>query len=114
MQSIKGGSINGIRKLVAPRPSSAYFGGQRYEAQFGKAPPDDVPLHPRYVYDPIHVQTPKKAYVAKVSVDGKEHQSEPTDLESGLNLTPITIGTATRHIPVGSPNRERTYQKGSK
>jgi hypothetical protein len=95
-------------------PSTAYYGGKRYEALFGKASRDDVPMQPRYLYDPIHVQTPQKGYVARMRVEGKEYQSAPIDLKPGLNLVPITIDRETRYVVVGSPNRERPYKQGTK
>jgi hypothetical protein len=100
--------------VMESEPSTAYYGGKRYEALFGKATADDVPMHPRYYYDPIHVQTPRKGYVASVRVGGKEYRSEPTDLVSGVNLIPIEVGKQTRFLPVGSPNRGRDYKKDSK
>ena len=60
-------------------------------------------LHPRYMYDPILVHTPQKGYVAKVRIDGKDYQSEPTDLTAGVNLVPIQTGKLTRYVPVGAP-----------
>jgi hypothetical protein len=114
---IEGGSFGDavpFDPVLESEPSTAYFGGKRYEVLFGKAVADDVPMHPRYLYDPIHVQTPKKGYVATVRVNGKDYQSEPTDLENGVNLIPIRIGDMTRYLPVGAPTRERTYPKESK
>jgi hypothetical protein len=100
--------------VLESEPSTAYYGGKRYEALFGKSTPDDVPMHPRYYYDPIHVQTPRKAYVATVRVEGKEYRSEPTDLEGGVNLVAVKVGEVTRHVAVGSPNRGPKYKKESK
>lgn len=99
---------------IESEPSTAYYGGKRYEALLGKSTPDDVSMHPRYLYDPIHVSTPQKGYVAKVRIDGKEYQSASTDLDRGLNFVPITVGRTTRHVVVGSPSRERPYKKGAK
>lgn len=111
---IKGGSFGAevpFDPAIESEPSTAYYGGLRYEKLIGKSTPDSVRLHPRYLYDPILVQTPHKAYVAKVRVAGEEHQSDPVDLTEGVNLVPIAIGSVTRHIVVGSPSRERTYEK---
>ena len=79
---------------------------------FGKASPDKVRLHPRYLYDPIHVPTHngRKGYVAKVWIAGKEYQSEPMDLVAGVNLVPIKTDKLTRYVPVGAP-ANRPYQK---
>ena len=114
---IQGGSFGAVVALDPPlesEPSTAYYGGKKYEALFGKSTPDDVSMHARYLYDPILVQTPKKGYVATVRVEGKEYQSEPTDLENGLNLVSIKIGQVTRYVVVGSPGRERPYKKVAK
>ncbi len=103
---IRGGSYGPDVPFDPPiesEPSTAYYGGKRYEALFGPAKPDDVPMHPRYMYDPISVQTPQKGYVAHVRNDGKEYQSEPTDLVRGVNLVPIKVGDVTRYVVVGGP-----------
>ena len=60
-------------------------------------------LRPRYLYDPILVHTPQKGYVAKVRIDGKEYQSEPTDLVAGVNLVPIKTEKLTRYVVIGGP-----------
>jgi hypothetical protein len=96
---------------IESEPSTAYYGGKRYEAQFGKASPDNVPMHPRYLYDPILVHTPQKGYIAKVVIDGKTFQSEPTDLVAGVNLVRIETGKLTRYLPVGAPVSVRPYKK---
>jgi hypothetical protein len=41
--------------------------------------------------------------VAKVLIDGKEYQSEPTDLTPGVNLVPVQAERLTRHVVVGGP-----------
>ena len=64
-------------------------------------------LQPRYEDDPILVHTPQKGYVAKVRIDGKEYQSEPTDLVAGVNLVPIKTDKLTRYAPVGAPEMRR-------
>lgn len=111
---IKGGSFGPDVPFDPPiesEPSTAYYGGKRYQELFGKASPDKVRLHPRYLYDPIFVNTPvhtPKAYVAVVRIGGKEYRSEPTDLVKGVNLVPIKVGTLTRYLPVGAPTTLRT------
>ncbi len=84
-------------------PNSAYYGGAQYERLLGKAKPDAVTVHPRWEYDPIHVDTPRKAYVATVTIDGTVYHSAPTDLTPGVNLIPIQVGSVMRYLPVGSP-----------
>jgi hypothetical protein len=114
---IKGGSIGEHVAFDPPlesEPSTAMYGGQRYEALIGKAGPATASLHPRYLYDPILVQTPQKGYVAKVCVAGKEYQSAATDLAEGINLVPIAIGDQTRNVVVGSPSRQKSYQNAAK
>ena len=111
---IQGGSFGAAVPFDPPlesEPSTAYYGGKRYEELFGKASPDKVRLHPRYLYDPILVHTPRKGYVAKVRVGGKEYQSAPTDLAAGVNLVPVRTGTLTRYLPVGAPPIRRMYQQ---
>jgi hypothetical protein len=111
---IRGGSFGPDVPFDPPvesEPSTAYYGGKRYADTFGNASPDAVPLHPRYLYDPIFVQTPRKGYVAKVSIDGKEYQSEPTDLVAGVNLVPIKTEHQTRYVVLGAPTMRRLYQK---
>jgi RNA polymerase sigma factor (sigma-70 family) len=111
---IKGGSFGPDVPFEPPieqEPSTAYYGGKRYEQLFGKASPDKVRLHPRYLYDPILAHTPQKGYVAKVRIAGKEHQSEPTDLVPGVNLVPIRTEKQTRHVVVGAPPTRR-YKQG--
>ena len=105
---IRGGSFGPNVVFDPPiesEPSTAYYGGKRYESQFGKAKPDNVPLNPRYLYDPILVHTPVKRYVARVWIDGKEYQSEPTDLVAGVNLIAVKTEKQTRYVPVGAPNK---------
>ena len=119
---IKGGSFGPDVPFDPPieqEPSTAYYGGKRYEQLFGKASPDKVRLHPRHLYDPIHVPTHngRKGYVAKVWIAGTEYRSEPTDLVPGVNLIPIKAGTHTRHVAVGSPKTVRpgkAYKYGGK
>ena len=100
---------------VEQEPSTAYYGGKRYVQLFGPAPADNVKLHPRYMYDPIYVTThePRKAYVAKVWIDGKEYQSKPADLVKGVNLLPIQVGPLTRNVVLGGPSRPPSYQEKS-
>jgi hypothetical protein len=105
---IRGGSFGPDVPFDPPlesEPSTAYYGGKRYQELFGKASPDKVRLHPRWMYDPINVLTHNrpKGYVAKVWIDGKEYQSEPIDLVHGVNLVPIKAGTQVRHVVIGSP-----------
>ena len=95
---------------IESEPSTAYYGGKRYESQFGKAKPDNVPLNPRYLYDPILVHTPLKRYVARVWIDGKDYQSEPADLVASVNLIAVKTEKQTRYVPVGAPT-SRAYQK---
>ena len=60
---IRGGSFGPAVPFDPPiesEPNTAYYGGKRYESLFGKATPDKVSLHPRYLYDPILVHTPQK------------------------------------------------------
>jgi hypothetical protein len=95
---------------IESEPSTAYYGGKRYEAAFGKSEPDNVRLHPRYLYDPILVHTPQKGYVARVRISGKEYQSEPTDLVAGVNLVPVKTEKLTRYVVVGGPTT-RPYKK---
>ena len=111
---IKGGSFGPAVPFDPPvesEPNTAYYGGQRYEQLFGKGAPDGVRLHPRYMYDPILVHTPRKGYVAKVRIDGKEYQSEPTDLVAGVNLVPVRVGELTRYVVVGQPPMLPAYKK---
>jgi hypothetical protein len=103
---IRGGSFGPEAPFDPPvesEPSTAYYGGKKYEALFGKSSPDNVLLHPRYLYDPLRIQTPQKGYVARVRTGGKEYQSEPTDLVAGVNVVPIKTETLTRHVVVGGP-----------
>jgi hypothetical protein len=86
---------------VEQETNTAYYGGKKYVQIFGPAKPDDVKLHPRYMYDPLPVQTPQRGYVANVRVGDQEYQSEPTDLEKGVNVVPIRVGSLTRHVVVG-------------
>ena len=58
-------------------------------ATLRQSTPDREKLFPRYMYDPLRVHTPQKGCVVKVWIDGKEYQSEPTDLVAGVNLVPI-------------------------
>jgi hypothetical protein len=105
---IQGGSFGASVSFDPPiesEPSTAYYGGKTYEKIFGKASPDGVPLHPRYLYDPIRVPTPQKKYVARVRIGGKDYQSEPADLGAGVNLVPIQTETLTRYVVVGEPGR---------
>jgi hypothetical protein len=92
-------------------PSTNYYGGKRYEEHFGKASPDDVPLHPRYLYDPIFIHTPQKGYVATVHVGGLEYRSAPTDLVAGVNLVAVQVGALTRYVVAGAPTMVRAYKK---
>ncbi len=111
---IRGGSYGPAVPFDPPvesEPSSAYYGGQTYDKLFGKSSPDNVPLHPRYLYDPIRVHTPQKGYVARVRIDGKEYQSEPTDLVKGVNLVPIKTEKLTRYVVVGEPGSLAAYKK---
>jgi hypothetical protein len=111
---IKGGSFGAdvpFDAAVEAEPNTAYYGGKRYEQLFGKASADSVPLHPRYLYDPMLVQTPQRGYVAKVRIDGKEYQSEATDLTPGVNLVPIRTEKLVRYLAVGSPPALPTYKK---
>jgi hypothetical protein len=96
---------------IESEPSTAYYGGKRYVEKFGKAPPDAVTLHPRWMYDPIQVHTPSKGYVAKVRIDGKGYQSEPTDLGPGINLVPIKVGERTRYVAVGAATTQYQDKK---
>jgi hypothetical protein len=110
---IRGGSFGPDVPFDAPiesEPSTAYYGGKRYETVFGKAAPDDVPMHPRYMVDPIYPHAPQKGYVAKVRIDGKEYQSSPIDLVQGVNLVPIKTEKLTRYVVVGAP-LQRRYEK---
>ena len=116
---IRGGSFGPAVPFDPPiesEPNTAYYGGQRYEALFGKASPDKVRLHPRYLYDPIHVPTHagKKGHVAKVRIAGKEYRSEPMDLVPGVNLVPIEIDRQTRYVVVGAPPMQRPAKKDGK
>jgi RNA polymerase sigma factor (sigma-70 family) len=117
---VKGGSFGPDVPFDPPvewEPSTAYYGGKTYESHFGKSSPDDVRLHPRYLYDPVFVQTghnPPKGYVAKVRIDGKEYQSEPTDLVAGVNLVPVKTEKLTRYVVIGAPAMVRTYKKDDK
>jgi hypothetical protein len=117
---IKGGSFGPdvpFDPAVEHEPSTNYYGGKRYESNFGKASPDDVRLHPRYLYDPLFVQTghnPPKGYVARVRIGGKGYQSEPTDLVAGVNLLPIKTEKMTRYVVIGAPTTVRPYKKDSK
>jgi hypothetical protein len=109
---IRGGSFGAALPFDPPiesEPNSAYYGGHRYRELFGKADPDQVRLHPRYMYDPVHVptHTPRKGYVAKVWIAGKEYRSRPADLVRGVNLLAIQVGKRTRYIPVGAPTMVR-------
>jgi hypothetical protein len=107
---IRGGSIGPDVPFDPPieqEPNSAYYGGKTYVAAFGKAAPDAVPLHPRYLYDPLLVHTPQKGYVARVRIGGKDYQSAPTDLVAGVNLIPVEAESVTRYVIVGAP---RTIQ----
>jgi hypothetical protein len=114
---IRGGSFGPAVPFDPPvesEPNTAYYGGQRYESLFGKSEPDQVRLHPRYLYDPLFVNTPvhtPKGYVAKVRIDGKEYASEPTDLVRGVNLLPIRVGKLTRYLAVSAPTMRHPYQK---
>jgi hypothetical protein len=111
---IQGGSYGPDTPMLPPiesQPNTAVFGSQKYEQLIGKSTADPTSLFPRYIYDPLLVQTPQKAYVATIQCNGKEYQSEATDLNEGINLVPITIDSITRHIAVGSPSRDRTYKK---
>jgi hypothetical protein len=111
---VRGGSFGlavAFDPPVESEPSTAYFGGLRYERAFGKSSPDGVTLHPRYVYDPMLVELPRKAYVLKVWIGGKEFQSTPTDLVKGINLVPIKTGDVTRHVVIGSPSMGPKYKK---
>lgn len=110
---IRGGSFGANVPFDAPieqEPNTAYYGGQRYEQLFGKAPPDHVKLHPRYLYDPLLVHTPRKGYVAKVRIGGNEYQSEPADLVAGVNLVPIKTDKHTRFVVVGAPPQRHVYR----
>jgi hypothetical protein len=114
---IRGGSFGPNVPFDPPiesEPNTNYYGGKRYESNFGKANSDKVSLHPRYLYDPILVQGPRKGYVAKVRIGGKEYQSEPTDLVRGVNLVPIKTGKLTRHLVVGAPAVRRPYKDASR
>src|SRR5690349_2827283 len=62
--------LRGVRNVR----NTAYYGGKRYESLFGKASPDKVRLHPRYLYDPMLAHTPQKGYVASVRIGGKEYR----------------------------------------
>ncbi|HET6249265.1 MAG TPA: G8 domain-containing protein [Tepidisphaeraceae bacterium] len=103
------GSNVAFQPIMESEPNTAYYGGERYEKLIGKDPPDNVHLQPRYMYDPIHVQTPRKAYIATIYIDGKTYHSAPTDLVAGVNLIPIETGTGTRYLPVGSPVQKKAY-----
>jgi hypothetical protein len=83
--------------------SAAYYGTRGYETSFGKTTPDDVPLPPRWMFDPAGVHTPQKGYVARVRIDGKEYQSDPTDLVAGVNLVPVKTEKLTRYVVIGGP-----------
>jgi hypothetical protein len=112
---IKGGAFGPTVAFDAPvecETSTAYYGGKRYQELFGKAAPDKVRLHPRYLYDALFVPTHnnRKAYVAKVWVGGKEYQSAPTDLVPGVNLVPIKVDEQTRYVAVGAPATRRLYK----
>jgi RNA polymerase sigma factor (sigma-70 family) len=111
---IRGGSFGPevpFDPAVESEPNTAYYGGKRYEQLFGKSTPDDVKLRPRYMYDPILVHTPLKGYVAKVRIDGKDYQSEPTDLVAGVNLVPVKTEKATRYVVIGTPTRVAAYRR---
>lgn len=107
--AIQGGSYGPatpIDPALESQPNTAVFGSQRYEQLIGKSTADTTQLFPRYIYDPILVQTPKQGYVATIRCNGKEYQSESIDLKDGINVVPIAIGSVTRHIVVGSPTRD--------
>jgi hypothetical protein len=114
---IRGGSFGPDVPFDPPiesEPNTAYYGGKRYESLFGKSTPDNVPLRPRYLYDPMFVNTPvhtPKGYVEKVRIGGKEYASEPTDLVHGVNLLPVKTETGTRYVVVGAPPLRKPYQK---
>jgi RNA polymerase sigma factor (sigma-70 family) len=115
---IKGGSFGPAVPFDPPvecEPATAYYGGKRYEELFGKADPDKVKLHPRWLYDPWFVPTHngRKAYVAKVRIDGKEYQSAPTDLVPGVNLIPIKTDKLTRYVVVGAPPQRRVDKENA-
>jgi hypothetical protein len=103
---IRGGSFGALVPFDPPvesETSATYYGTKSYEARFGKASRDDVPLPPHYMYDPEGVHVPQKGYVAKVRIDGKEYQSDPTELVRGVNLIPVKTEGLTRYVVVGGP-----------
>jgi RNA polymerase sigma factor (sigma-70 family) len=111
---IKGGSFGPDVPFDPPvesEPSTAYYGGKRYEQLFGPSQPDGVHLHARYLYDPILAQTPQKGYVAHVRIAGKDYQSEPTNLVRGVNVVPVRTGRLTRYVVVGAPTMVRPYKR---
>jgi hypothetical protein len=117
---IRGGSFGAevpFDPAIEQEPSTAYYGGKSYESHFGKASPDAVRIHPRYLYDPMLVHTPHKGYVARVRIDGKEYRSEPIGLVAGVNLVPIKTDKLTRYVVVGSPvtrTPDKPYKVGGK
>ncbi len=115
---IRGGSFGpevAFDPPVEQETNTAYYGGKRYTELFGSASPDAVKLNPRYVYDPLLVQTHNgvKGYVAKVWIGGEKYQSEPVDLSPGVNLIPIKTPSMTRYVLVGSPT-QRPYRASVK
>jgi hypothetical protein len=60
-------------------------------------------MRPRHLYDPILVHAPRKGYIARMRIDGKEYQSEATDLVAGVNLVPIKTEKLTRYVVLGGP-----------
>lgn len=114
---VRGGSFGAEVPFDPPveqEPNAGYYGGKRYTELFGKASPDAVKLHPRYMYDPLFVSTHNgvKGYVARVWVGGEEYRSEPTDLVPGVNLVPVKAGKQIRYVPVGSPP-QKAYRRGA-
>jgi hypothetical protein len=115
---IRGGSFGADVPFDPPvecETSTAYYGGKRYRELFGKAGPDKVRLHPRYLYDPLFVPTHNgiKGHVAKVWVAGKPYQSEPTDLVPGVNLVAIKTGNLTRYVVLGAPKMKKPAYKSN-
>jgi hypothetical protein len=69
-------------------------------------------MRPRNLYDPILVHTPQKGYFARVRIDGKEFQSEATDLVAGMNLVPIKTEKLAGYVVLGGPTM-RPYHKNN-
>ena len=91
--------------------STSTFTASEYERLMGRGSTDNPAFPPRYMLDPLPVGTPQKGYVARVTIEGKEYRSEPTDLVPGVNVVPIKVGNVTRHVVVGRPSSRVSKQK---